>query len=97
MLETALKYAALGYKVFPIKEGLKTPATTNGFKDATADFDKISAWWGNGRVYNLAIRTGKESGFFSLDVDCKNGKDGFLWLNAQGEIPNTIIQKSPMA
>ncbi len=95
MLEHALRYASLGFKIFPIKEGLKTPATTNGFKDATADLEKIKGWWGNGAIYNMAIRTGRESGFFSLDVDCKNGKNGFLWLDAQDDLPLTLTQKTP--
>lgn len=95
MLEHALKYISLGWKVFPIIEGVKKPATLNGFKEATSDLVKIKNWFGNGRIYNLAIRTGSESGFFSLDVDCKNGKDGFLWLNAQGDLPATVIQQTP--
>lgn len=95
MIKHALKYASLGWKVFPIREGLKTPATTNGFKDATNNTDKIAQWFGNGQKYNIAIRTGRESGFFSLDIDCKNGKNGFIWLEAMGDLPHTVTQLTP--
>lgn len=96
MLEAAIKYASLGWKIFPITEGCKAPpATPNGYKDATNESAKVFEWFGNGRKYNLAISTGRDSGFFSLDVDCKKGKDGFIWLNAQDELPNTIVQKTP--
>lgn len=95
MIEHALKYASLGLKVFPIREGLKTPATSNGFLAATTDESTIRAWWVENPNYNIAIRTGKESGIFCLDIDSKNGKDGFQWLNAQGDIPATPIQITP--
>lgn len=94
MLESAIKYASLGWRIFPIKEGMKTPATPNGFKDATIDVNKINVWWSTNK-YNIAIRTGRESGIFCLDVDCKNNKNGFLWLKHQGEFPNTAIQITP--
>ncbi len=95
MLEHALKYATLGIKVFPIREGLKTPATPNGFLAATDDAPIINQWWVQNPKYNLAIRTGRESGIFCLDIDCKNGKNGFEWLKAQGDLPPTIIQTTP--
>ncbi len=95
MLENALKYAKLGLKVFPIKEGFKNPATANGFYSATTEESIIRKWWGENPNYNIAIRTGKESGLFSLDVDTKLGKNGFLWLEAQGDLPNTVIQNTP--
>ena len=43
--EWALRYAALGFAVFPVKEKDKTPATAHGFKDATKDKGVISSWW----------------------------------------------------
>ena len=95
MIEQALKYASLGLRVFPIREGLKTPAVPKGFHAATSDITIITQWWAENPKYNVAIRTGRQSGIFSLDIDCKNGKDGFLWLEAQGDMPPTIIQKTP--
>ncbi len=50
--EWALKYAEMGWAVFPIKPPSaggrspgKEPATPNGFKDATTDRMKIETWW----------------------------------------------------
>lgn len=95
MIEHAIKYASLGLKVFPLREGLKTPTTTNGFYSATTDIPTISKWWANNSKNNIAIRTGKESGVFVLDVDCKKGKNGFMWVEACGDIPNTWAQSTP--
>lgn len=95
MLESALKYAAIGLKVFPLREGLKTPATPNGFYSASTDGNIIKEWWRENPRNNIAVRTGKESGLFVLDVDCKNGKNGFLWVDANGEIPPTWAQLTP--
>lgn len=95
MVENAIKYASLGLKVFPIREGLKTPAIAKGFQAASSDRSIISKWWTEETKLNIAIRTGAESGIFSLDVDTKNGKDGFEWLKAQGDLPNTVEFKTP--
>ena len=95
MLEHALKYASLNLKVFPIREGLKTPAIAKGFQAASSDVKKVNEWWGGNAKLNIAIRTGAESGIFSLDVDTKNGKNGFEWLNAQGDLPATVVFKTP--
>ena len=43
--EFALRYVRLGWKIFPLAPGQKTPVTTHGVKDATLDEDKINEWW----------------------------------------------------
>ena len=43
--EAALRYAELGYPVFPCVSGDKTPLTTHGYKDASTDPDQIDRWW----------------------------------------------------
>lgn len=95
MLEHALKYASLGLKVFPIAEGLKTPAISKGFYSAVKDTDIITKWWTDNPRNNIAIRTGKESGVLLLDIDCKKDKNGFGWVNAKGELPDTWAQLTP--
>jgi Bifunctional DNA primase/polymerase, N-terminal len=68
MLRQALAYASRGWPVFPCQPGQKIPATRHGYRDATTDYERISAWFGRGSVWNLAIATGMP-GPDVLDVD----------------------------
>jgi len=75
LTEYALRYAELGWPVFPLAQGGKTPAgalAPHGFKDATRDADQIRAWWKQGQ-WNIGIPTGEPSGWWVLDVDPRNG------------------------
>jgi hypothetical protein len=45
LVEAAVRYARLGYRVFPIIPGSKKPYTAHGFKDATTDEGLVQAWW----------------------------------------------------
>ncbi len=67
-LRHALAYARRGWPVFPCAPGQKIPATRHGYRDATTDERQISAWFGRGPQYNLAIATGAP-GPDVLDVD----------------------------
>jgi Bifunctional DNA primase/polymerase, N-terminal len=64
----ALVYARRGWPVFPCLPGQKIPATTHGYKDATTDEQQITAWFGHGQRWNLAIATGT-LGPDVLDID----------------------------
>lgn len=81
----------MGLRVFPCNG--KTPVTSHGCKDATADPGQVAGWWGNGGNYNLAIATG--SGLVVLDVDInhdagKFGDETLADLEQQyGELPDT--------
>ena len=61
-------YTERGWKVFPLTKNTKTPATPNGFKDASTDPRTIKPG------QNVGIATGK--GLLVLDIDRKHGKDG---------------------
>ncbi len=65
----ALRYADLGYPVFPCAPGDKVPITPRGFKDATTDAAQIEAWWKKYPDANIGIPT---AGLLVVDVD---GKD----------------------
>ncbi len=79
MVETAVEYAKRGWHVFPCS-WKKAPATPNGFKDATTDEETIVQWWDRNPGSIIGIRTGKESGFWVVDIDEKNGKSGYQSL-----------------
>lgn len=65
ILEAAVYYAEHGLKVFPLKQGLKRPATHNGLLSATTDLESIRAWLTDSNQ-NLAIATG--SGLVVIDL-----------------------------
>ena len=81
--EAAAPLAAGGWPVFPLGQD-KKPHTKHGFKDATKDAAQIAAWSAQWPDALVGIPTGKASGVFVLDVDVKNGKDGFSTLSAKG-------------
>lgn len=74
MLRQALSYAARGWPVFPCQPGQKIPATRHGYRDATTDQERITAWFSLLPAWNLAIATGTP-GPDVLDVD-QHGKAG---------------------
>jgi hypothetical protein len=71
-LEYAIRYADLGWPVFPCRPGDKRPATKNGLHDATTDRDTITDWWSRTPALNVAVATGL--GFDVLDIDQPDGK-----------------------
>lgn len=96
LLESALSLAQEGMPVFPLVPGGKTPLTPNGFKDATTDADQITLWWTANPEANIGMLT---AGLLVLDVDSKNGKDGFKELEkleaTHGALPATLTQTTP--
>lgn len=75
-LKQALEYTQRGWHVFPVVHRGKIPATEHGLKDATNDAGQIQQWFGNGRLYNIGIRTGQPSDLTVIDID---GNDGRRW------------------
>lgn len=62
-------YAALGWPVFPLRPGGKTPLTRHGLADATTDPAQVRAWWSARPDANIGLTTGGR--FDVLDIDCK--------------------------
>jgi hypothetical protein len=96
MLDAALRYAEMGWRVIPlhhVEHGQcscnrhkctspgKHPRTRHGLKDGTTDKSKIRGWWKQWTNANIGIVTGEISGFFALDIDPdKGGSDSLVEL-----------------
>ena len=79
--------AEMGLPVFPC-DAQKRPMTQHGFMDATRDPETIRRCFRNAAM--IGIPTGEASGFFVLDLDCKNGAQGLEWLAAhEARLPQT--------
>ena len=91
-LGQALACASRGWPVFPCMPGRKIPLTRHGFRDATTDERRITAWFGHRPDWNLAIATGAP-GPDVLDVDqhgpAGNGYTAFARLTKAGLMNGT--------
>lgn len=102
-LKYSLHYASQGYHILPThynKDGqcscgqglacrspFKHPTTRNGVLDATTDSEIIKRWWERDN-WNVAFRTGPESGIFVVDIDNLDHRDRI-------EFPETLTAKTP--
>jgi len=93
--ENALAYARRGWAVFPIKPKDKTPATRNGFKDASSDPATVETMFSAGNGLNIGIATGPESGLWVLDLDGEEGIEALNRLEDEyGKLPKTITVRT---
>jgi hypothetical protein len=76
LLEAALRYADLGYPVFPCAPGGKSPITEHGFRDASTDPKQIEHWWTQTPTANIGLPT---ENLLVVDID---GADN-SWLVEQ--------------
>ena len=74
-LTAALNLAGKGKPVFPCHSKDKKPLIKGGFTAATTNPDQLREWWAKWPGAMIGLPTGKESGFFVLDVD-RPKKDG---------------------
>jgi len=98
-LDIAFQCASNGWRVFPLAQNKKAPPCFNKWQEkATIDEFKIKEWWSEWPEANVGIATGLASGLMVLDVDVKNGIDGFASLNklkSDFEFPFTFAVDTP--
>jgi hypothetical protein len=88
----ALRLAAMGMRVFPLKPGEKTPAIDSWQKWASADPAFVERVWSKG-AFNIGVAMG--GGWVGLDIDRKHGKDGLVALAALGVEPAGFVVGTP--
>jgi hypothetical protein len=86
----------LGFAVFPVNPETKHPYTTHGHLDASRDVEQVAVWFSIDHPNSVVGVHAGASGLVILDLDKKNGKDGFEsvddgWL----EIPDTYHYNTP--
>ena len=95
LLDEAIKYAEMGFAVFPVRRN-KSPYTPHGCNDAKKDLRAIKHWWTKWPQANIGIATGSKSGgiiVIDIDVDDNKGIYGDeslrRWEAEHGELPET--------
>lgn len=83
---SAVAYALseAGIAVFPCDPEDKRPLIRGGFKSATNDLDKVRDWWREFPDAIPGIPCGSLNGISVLDLDRKNGKNGFREMSKRG-------------
>ena len=91
--DAVLAYASAGWPVFPLRVGMKTPATQRGFYDASTDPEQITAWWTATPWANIGTPTGLR--FDVVDIDAPAGYASFATmrdsLRATGSTWPTVL------
>ena len=98
MVDHALAYAKLGWKIFPIKAGTKDTPLCKWGTEATTDSAQILKWWGKHPTANIGLACG-QSGLFVIDIDTKDGRRGkqtIDQLDIEGDaLTATLTQRTP--
>lgn len=97
MHQWARYYAGLGWHVFPLVAGTKSPFKgSKGSTEATTDLAQIDAWWSANPDANIGTRP-SAGGLYVFDVDPRNGGDqDYAALCAlHGEIDSYLRVNSP--
>ena len=89
--QTALAYAQLGWRVFPLAPRSKRPIRSPSFHEATWDAATIHAWWHADGRRNIGLATG--AGLIALDLDPAHGAGP--WWQAHGPtLRHTVAARS---
>jgi len=88
-VEDALRLAHYSRPTFPCRAD-KRPACPHGFKDATADPEKLRELWRQYPGELVGVPTGEASGLFVIDVDSGRHDEAQDWLErASSDLPPT--------
>lgn len=99
LIEAALLYGKLGWKIFPITPGAKNPPFVKWSKEATDNAAQITLWWTKWPTANIGLAC-QPSGLSIVDIDAGKGKRGLqsldLLLTIEGKkFSETRTQRTP--
>lgn len=94
----ALLYVTFGYAVLPLERGGKKPhrmlPPTGGVHHANADPNSVMDRWSLDPAASIGVATGRPSGIVVIDLDTKNGADGWRSL-ADFMVPRGLELPAP--
>lgn len=95
MIQHAKRFSELNIPMVPVHSDKKVPLWEGWPDKGVIDHDSIQGWLVAYPDCNYGLLTGH--GLVVLDIDVKNGKDGFTSLASivKGDIPDTLIVKTP--
>lgn len=88
-LDAALRYAARGWRVLPVRAGDKVPLTAHGVKDASTDESTIRRWCERWPSANVAVACGAASGGLVV-LDCDQAEFSWALEKSCGPLPETL-------
>jgi putative DNA primase/helicase len=95
-LKHARAAAEAGFRVFPIRPGLKAPALKDWQQIATSSAKAVERLWRDHPTANIGVLTGGRVGLFVLDVDGTEGQRSLKKLERRhGRLPWTVVVRTP--
>lgn len=89
LLDAALRYASLGWEVFPLAARSKVPRRgSRGLLDATSDAETVREWWSKDPNANIGLNVGR-SGLVCVDVDPRHNGDA-TWSELVSELGEEV-------
>jgi hypothetical protein len=89
----ALKYASLGWRVFPVVVGGKRPLYRGWQRDATTDRHHIARYWRSEPAPNIGLMCGEA--FVAFDIEADHLPALSAWVREHGHrLPDTPVART---
>lgn len=96
MIRWAIRYAELGFAVFPCEPRGKAPLgrlAPNGSRSATHDPEQVRRLWRQAPDANVGVATGTSSRLLVVDLDGEEGLESFAGLTAAHGPPSSSSKR----
>ncbi len=96
IVQHAIQYGEiLGWKTIPVNQN-KVPLCKHGVKDAVSNAQGIGVLFDQTpKATGIGVATGKEAGFFVVDIDGKTGIESLSNIECKYKVlPETVTQKT---
>ncbi len=90
LVSHALRYASLGWHVFPLRPKDKRPLTQHGYKEATCDSAQVIQWWSMTPAANIGLAC-EASGLAVVDIDGKEGSNAWEQLKVERDVTDSPL------